>query len=207
MLHPAACCRGIRARTVSLKTLSAAEQASTHWRIMLDSGVVVPQRHALRAAAFPACLVGEAIRVAVTDADRQLLQHHAHRHHPTSTARAQRYPQCGSRHQINDPRHAECTANRQGALPTGRRGPRRSGLRGFLTTNGIQTAEQLHAQRARPDRRPRPEGSTAHPPTALDYLTPATLSPVRFGYPVDRPQCAPVLLIRFPARWSCRVGR
>jgi len=70
---------------------------------MLASGVVVPQRHALRAAAFPACLVGEAIRAAVTDADRQFLQNHAHQHHPTSTSRAQRYPQCGSEDQLSHP--------------------------------------------------------------------------------------------------------
>ena len=89
--------------TALLKTLSTAEQASIHRRIMLASGVIIPQRHALRAAAFPACLVMEAIRAAVTDADRQLLQHHAHRHHPTSTARALRYPQCGSEEQLIHP--------------------------------------------------------------------------------------------------------
>ena len=84
-------------------TLSTAEQASIHGRIMLASGVIIPQRQALRAAAFPACLVMEAIRAAVTDADRQLLQHRAHRQHPTSTARALRYPQCGSEEQLIHP--------------------------------------------------------------------------------------------------------
>ena len=122
---------GYAGNTALLKTLSTAEQASIHGRIMLASGVIIPQRHALRAAAFPACLVMEAIRAAVTDADRQLLQHHAHRHHPTSTARAQRYPQCGSRHQINAP-------TTPSALPTVRRGARRIGLPGFPHNNGIQ---------------------------------------------------------------------
>ena len=66
---------------------------------MLAGGVVIPQRHALRAAAFPAGLVREAIRAAFTDAARQFLQHHAHQHHPTSTSKDQRYPQCGSEDQ------------------------------------------------------------------------------------------------------------
>ena len=91
------------ARTVSLITLSAAEQASIHGRIVLASGVVVPQRHALRAAAFPACLVMEAVRAAVTDADRQFLQHHAHPAPPNLDIESQRCSQCGSRHQVNGP--------------------------------------------------------------------------------------------------------
>jgi hypothetical protein len=60
--------------------LSAAEEAYIYGRIMSTSGVVVPQRHALRAAAFPADLVREAIRASVIYTDRQFLEHHAHRH-------------------------------------------------------------------------------------------------------------------------------
>ena len=96
--------------TALLKTLSTAEQASIHGRIMLASGVVVPQRHALRAAAFPACLVGEAIRAAVTDADRQLLQHHAHPAPPNIDSESPAIPAVWQRGAAHPSRHAERTA-------------------------------------------------------------------------------------------------
>jgi|SRR5664279_5212968 len=101
---------GYAGDTALLKTLSAAEQASIHGRIMLASGVVVPQRHALRAAAFPACLVGEAIRAAVTDADRQLLQHHAHPAPPNIDSESPAIPAVWQPTSDQRPRHAERTA-------------------------------------------------------------------------------------------------
>ena len=58
----------------------AAQQADIHRWIMLARGVVVPQCQARRAVALPPRLVGETIRAAVTDTDRQILKQHAHRH-------------------------------------------------------------------------------------------------------------------------------
>jgi len=101
---------GYAGNTALLKTLSTAEQASIHRRIMLASGVVIPQRHALRAAAFPAGLVREAIRAAVTDADRQLLQHHAHRHQPNLDSESPAIPAVWQRGAAHPSRHAERTA-------------------------------------------------------------------------------------------------
>ena len=64
-----------------LADFSAAQPTSIHRRIMLTRGVIVPQRQTLRAVAFPAAVVGEAIHAPVSDAERQLLEHHVHRDH------------------------------------------------------------------------------------------------------------------------------
>jgi len=48
---------------------------------MLARGVIVPQCQTLRAVTFAAAVVGETIHAPVTDAGRQLLEHHVHRDH------------------------------------------------------------------------------------------------------------------------------
>jgi len=58
-----------------LEHFSAAQPTSIHRRIMLTRGVIVPQRQTLRAVAFPAAIVGEAIHAPVADAERQLVLH------------------------------------------------------------------------------------------------------------------------------------
>jgi hypothetical protein len=70
-----------------LADFSAAQPTSIHRRIMLARGVIVPQRQTLRAVAFPAAVVGEAIHAPVADAERQLLEHHVHRDHSTLVRR------------------------------------------------------------------------------------------------------------------------
>jgi len=102
---------------------------------MLASGVVVPQRQALRAAAFPAVLVREAIRAAVTDADRQLLQHHAHPAPPKLDSESPAMPAVWqpTSDQRPPPRRVHCPQSGEA---------RRIGLRGFPHNNGIQPAEQ-----------------------------------------------------------------
>src|SRR5664280_3187351 len=103
---------------------------------MLASGVVVPQRQALRAAAFPACLVGEAVRAAVTDADRQLPKHRAHPAPPNLDSESPAIPavwqptsdQRRPPRRVNGPLSGEARAA--------------SAFVGSFTNNGIQTAEQ-----------------------------------------------------------------
>ena len=70
-----------------LAYFSAAQPTSIHRRIMLARGVIVPQRQTLRAVAFPAAVVGEAIHAPVADAERRLLEHHVHRDHSALVSR------------------------------------------------------------------------------------------------------------------------
>jgi hypothetical protein len=62
-----------------LEHFSTAQPTSIHRRIMLARGVIVPQCQTLRAVTFAAAVVGEAIHAPVSDAERQLLEHHVHR--------------------------------------------------------------------------------------------------------------------------------
>ena len=97
------------ANSAAREQFSAAQGANVDRWIMLASGVVVPQGQARWAEAFPPFVGGEALSAAVSDADRQLLQHHIHRHHPASTRVSRGHPQCGSgsrREHLATPREA-----------------------------------------------------------------------------------------------------
>ena len=97
------------ANSAAREQFSAAQGANVDRWIMLASGVVVPQGQARWAEAFPPFVGGEALSAALSDADRQLLQHHIHRHHPASTRVSRGHPQCGSgsrREHLATPREA-----------------------------------------------------------------------------------------------------
>src|SRR5664279_2512189 len=78
---------GTSARRTMLDHFSTAQPTSIHRRIMLARGVIVPQRQTLRAVTFAAAVVGEAIHAPVSDAERQLLEHHVHRDHSALVSR------------------------------------------------------------------------------------------------------------------------